>query len=139
MGQSHHSTPKHRLQLSALLLLLVGLCSIGSPSHLKRAHLVHRSPASASRATSQINRARLGGSRTSVDAEAEPETSAVLTSASTTSAHQTPAQPQTLTACITPAPLPERIVSISCIEQDSPSIPTNLSALPHLGRAPPVA
>jgi len=137
MGQTNHSTPRHRLQLSSLLLLLVGLCSIGSPGNLKRAHLVHRCPASSSRTTNELNRSRLGSSRTSAEAEAEPETPAVV--ASTAAAQQTPAQAPAVVAWITPAPQSERLVSISCIEQDDPAFTTSHRALPHLGRAPPVA
>jgi len=137
MGQTNHSTPRHRLQLSSLLLLLVGLCSIGSPGNLKRAHLVHRCPASSSRTTNELNRSRFASSRTSAEAEAEPETPAVV--ASTAAARQTPAQAPAVVAWIAPAPQSERLVSISCIEQDDPAFTTSLRALPHLGRAPPVA
>jgi hypothetical protein len=137
MGQTNHSNPRHRLQLSSLLLLLVGLCSIGSPGNLKRAHLVHRCPASSSRTTNELNRSRLASSRTSAEAEAEPETPAVV--ASTAAARQTPAQAHAVVAWITPAAQSERLVSISCIQQDDPAFTTNLRALPHLGRAPPVA
>jgi len=119
------------------LLLLVGLCSIGSPGNLKRAHLVHRCPASSSRTTNELNRSRLASSRTSAEAEAEPETPAVV--ASTAAARQTQAQAPAVVAWITPAPPSERLVSISCIQQDGPAFTTSLHALPHLGRAPPVA
>ena len=135
--ETNHSAPRHRLQLSSLLLLLVGLCSIGSPGNLKRAHLLHRSPASSSRNTNQLNRSRLGSSRTSAEAEVEPETPAVV--ASTAAARQTPAQAPAVVAWITPAPQSERLVSISCIQQDGPTFTTSLRALPHLGRAPPIA
>jgi len=137
MGQTNHSTPRHRLQLSSLLLLLVGLCSIGSPGNLKRAHLVHRCPASSSRTTNELNRSRFASSRTSAEAEAEPETPVVV--ASTVAARQAPAQAPAVVAWITPAPPSERLVSISCIQQDGPAFTANLRALPHLGRAPPVA
>jgi hypothetical protein len=135
--QITHSASKYRLQLSSLLLLLVGLCSICSPGHLKRAHLVHRSPASSSRTTTQLNRSRLGSSRTSAEAEIEPEIPAVV--ASTAAARQSPSQPPAVVACITPAPDSERLVSISCIQQDGPAFTTSFRALPHLGRAPPIA
>jgi hypothetical protein len=136
MGQTNHSNPKHRLQLSSLLLLLVGLCSIGSPGNLKRAHLVHRCPASSSRTTNELNRSRLASSRTSAEAEAEPETPAVV--ASTAAARQTQAQAPAVVAWITPAPQSERLVSISCIQQDGPAFTTSFRSLPHLGRGPPV-
>src|SRR4051812_15606027 len=109
----NHSAFKYRLQLSSLLLLLVGVCSIASPGHLKRAHLVHRSPASSSRNTTQLNRSRLGGSRTSAEAEVEPEIPAVVV-ASTAAARQSPSQPPAVVAWLTPAPHFERLVSISC-------------------------
>jgi hypothetical protein len=137
MGKTNHSNTRHQLQLSSLLLLLVGLCSIGSPGNLKRAHLVHRCPATSSRTTNELNRSRLASSRTSAEAEAEPETPAVV--ASTPAARQTPAQAPAVVAWITPAPQSERLVSISCIQQDEPAFTTSLHALPHLGRAPPVA
>ena len=138
MGQTNHSTPRHRLQLSSLLLLLVGLCSIGSPGNLKRAHLVHRCPVSSSRTTHELNRSRLGGSRTSAEAEVEPETPVVV-AATVISTRQTQASAPAVVAWITPALHPERLVSISCIQQDGPAFTTDFRALPHLGRAPPVA
>src|ERR1700745_2924904 len=111
--KTSHSAPRHRLQLSSLLLLLVGLCSIGSPGNLKRPHLVHRCPASSSRTTHELNRSRLASSRTSAEAEVEPEIPAVV--ASTAAARQSPSQPPPVVAWITPAPHSERLVSISCI------------------------
>jgi hypothetical protein len=136
--QINHSASRYRLQLSSLLLLLVGLCSISSPGHLKHAHLVHRSPTSSSRTTTQLNRSRLGSSRTSAEAEIEPEIPAVV--ASIAAARQSPSQPPPVVAAwITPAPHTERLVSISCIQQDDPAFTTSFGALPHLGRAPPVA
>jgi hypothetical protein len=137
MGQTKHSNPRYRLQLSSLLLLLIGLCSIGSPGNLKRAHLVHRCPVSASRTTNELNRSRLASSRTSAEAEAEPETPVVVVS--TVAARQTTAQLHAVVARITPAPQSERLVSISCIQQDGPAFTTSFRSLPHLGRAPPVA
>jgi hypothetical protein len=136
--ETSHSAPRHRLQLSSLLLILVGLCSIGSPGNLKRAHLVHRCPASSSRTTHELNRSRLASSRTSAEAEVEPETPVVVAS-TVIAARQTPAPAPAVAAWITPAPHPERLVSISCIQQDGPIFTTSLRALPHLGRGPPVA
>jgi len=140
MGQTHHTTPKHRLQLSSLLLLLVGLCSISSPGSLKSAHLHHRSPASSSRTTRQLSRSRLGSSRTSADAEAEPE---ILVASNVTSAGavevSTPPQPSVAVASLTRALPTARMVCISCLEQNDPSVVSSLESLPHLGRAPPVA
>jgi hypothetical protein len=138
MVQTNHSKPRHRLQLSSLLLLLVGLCSIGSPGNLKRAHLVHLCPASSSRTTHELNRSRLASSRTSAEAEVEPETPVVVAS-TVIAARLTAAPALAAVAWITPAPRPERLVSISCIQQDDPAFTTNLRALPHLGRAPPIA
>jgi len=120
------------------LLLLVGLCSIGSPGNLKRAHLVHRCPASSSRTTHELNRSRLASSRTSAEAEVEPETPVVVAS-TVIAARQTQAPSPAVVAWITPAPQSEHLVSISCIQQDDPVFSTNLLSLPHLGRAPPVA
>jgi len=120
------------------LLLLVGLCSIGSPGNLKRAHLVHRCPATSSRTTHELNRSRLASSRTSAEAEAEPETPVVIAS-TVIAARQTQAPAPAVAAWITPAPQSEDMVSISCIHQDDPAFTTNLRALPHLGRAPPIA
>jgi hypothetical protein len=138
MGQTHHTTPKHRLQLSSLLLLLVSVCSIGSPGSLKNAQLHHRSPASSSRTTRQLSRSRLGSSRTSAEAEAEPETfvASDVVSAGVVAAS---AQPSVAIASLTRALPAERMVCISCVEQDDPSVVSSLESLPHLGRAPPVA
>jgi len=136
--ETNQSAPRHRLQLSSLLLLFIGLCSIGSPGNLKSAHLVHRSPASSSRNTNQLNRSRLGSSRTSAEAEVEPEIPVVVAS-TVVAARQTPAPAPAVVAWITPAPHSERLVSISCIQQDDHAFTTNFRALPHLGRAPPVA
>ncbi len=134
---TNHSAPRHRLQLSSLLLLFIGLWSIGSPGNLKSAHLLHRSPASSSRNTNQLNRSRLGSSRTSAEAEVEPETPVV--GSTVVVARRTSAPAPTVVAWITPAPRPERLASISCIQQNDPAFTTNFRALPHLGRAPPVA
>jgi len=138
MGQTHHTTPKHRLQLSSLLLLLVGLCSISSPGSLKSAHLHHRSPASSSRTTRQLSRSRLGSSRTSADAEAEPEI-LVANNVASAGVVEVSTQPSVAIASLTRALPSARMVCISCVEQDDPSVVSSLESLPHLGRAPPVA
>ncbi len=125
---------RHRLQLSTLLLLIIGLCSIGSPDSLKSAHLHHRSPASSSRTTRQLSRSRLGSSRTSTDAEVEPEVSNALVVAGADT------HPRFTSTAVLPSPLHfTRAVCVSCTVQDDPSAIASSKPLPRPGRAPPVA
>ena len=151
MGSPHHQTPKHVLQLSALLLMLIGLCSIASPHDLSKATVHHRAPAHSSRSSRDVGRSRASSSRTSADAQIEPEIPVDQPRVSLLSAlHLAPANTAPtatshhLTAvALFPQPPPTlhapRMVCISCLAQDDPSIVSTLSFRPHLGRAPPLA
>jgi hypothetical protein len=136
MALAHPSASKHRLQLSTLLLLLIGMCSIGSPDSLKSAHLHHRSPSSSSRTSRHVNRPRANGSsRTSSDAEVEPEIAAASS--------ETAAPPEHVRSLALFAPVTRTYergeVCVSCVEQDDVAIALCDAPLPHLGRAPPLA
>jgi hypothetical protein len=86
----------------------------------------------------ELNRSRLASSRTSAEAEVEPETPVAVAS-TVIAARQTQASAPAVVVWITPTPQSERPVSISCIHHDDSTFTTNLRALPHLGRAPPIA
>lgn len=151
MDRHHHPVAKRRLELSALLLLLVGLCSIASPHDLKKASVHHRAPSHTSRSSRDLSRSRASSSRTSADAEIEPEipfdrpaigiTDTIhLAAVSTT----VPVASHTLT---TVALLPQpplvlhapQMVCISCTSQDDLAVVSSLSFRPDRGRAPPLA
>jgi hypothetical protein len=150
MDSHHHLAPKQRLQLSALLLLLVGLCSIASPHDLKKASVHHRAPVHSSRSSRDLGRSRSSSSRTSAEAEVEPQIQLDVPRASIISTYTFASTPaitavrHTLTAvALFPQPPPAlaapRMVCISCSSQDDPSIVSTLSFRPSLGRAPPLA
>jgi hypothetical protein len=147
MDRFHHSAPQRRFQLSALLLVLVGLCSIASPHNLKTATVHHRAPAHSSRTSRDVGRSRASSSRTSAEAEIEPEIPFDQPQVTLVSTQQlAPANPAShlLTAVtLLPQPPPTlfapRMVCISCSSQDDPSIVSTLSFRPDLGRAPPLA
>ena len=134
MAYAHHSAAKNRLQLSTLLLLLIGLCSIGSPDSFKSAHLHHRSPASSSRTSRHLNRSRANGSsRTSSDAEIEPELAASAKASP-------PDHLQPLSFFVLPSRTHVvRESCISCIAQDDQALVKRFIDGPNRGRAPPVA
>jgi hypothetical protein len=127
-----------------LLLLLVGLFSAASPQSFKAAHLHHRSPISSSRTSRHLNRSRANGSsRTSADAEIEPELASAPSIAVSSREHVATAtreHAQQFAACV---PVTRTIfapmVCVSCIAQDDPTIALSAPPLPHLGRAPPLA
>ena len=147
MDSFDHPAPKRRFELSTLLLLLVGLCSIASPHDLKKATVHHRAPAHSSRTSRDVGRSRASSSRTSAEAEIEPEIpfdQAQITLVSTL--HLAPANPAshllTVVAQLQQPPSTlsaPRMVCISCSAQDDPSIVSTLSFRPDLGRAPPLA
>lgn len=150
MDRHHHPVAKHRLQVSTILLFLLGLCSIASPHDLKKATVHHRAPLQSSRTSRDLSRSRTSSSRTSAEAEVEPEIPfdrpAVALSSTYTfrSVPAATATSHTLTAvALLPQPPPAlhapRMVCISCPTQDDPSIVSTLSFRPDLGRAPPLA
>lgn len=151
MDRHHHPVAKRRLELSALLLLLVSLCSIASPHDLKKATVHHRAPSHTSRSSRDLSRSRTSSSRTSADAEIEPEipfdrpevalADTIHLTATNTS---TPVASHTLTTvALLPQPPPAlhapQMVCISCTPQEDLSIPSTLSFRPDRGRAPPLA
>jgi hypothetical protein len=151
MDRHHHPVAKRRLELSALLLLLVSLCSIVSPHDLKKATVHHRAPSHTARSSRDLSRSRTSCSRTSADAEIEPEipfdrpevflTDTIhLAAVSTT----TPAASHLLTTvALLPQPPPvlhaPQMVCISCLSQDDLAVVSSLSFRPDRGRAPPLA
>jgi hypothetical protein len=151
MGSYPKSAAKHRLQVSTFLLVLVCLCSIASPHRLRKAVVQHHAPIQSARTFRDLTRSRSSSSRTSAEAEIEPEipvtrTQPVLTSTLhlAPSITSTAAPRHTLTTvALLPQPPPAvsapRLVCISRIAQDDPSIVSTLGFRPHLGRAPPLA
>jgi hypothetical protein len=150
MDRCHHPVAKHRLQLSALILFFVGLCSIASPHDLKKATAHHRGPVHSSRASRDMGRSRASSSRTSAEAHIEPEipfdrpevvlTDTIHLAASTS----VPVARHTLTTvALLPQPPPTlhapQMVCISCIAQDDLTVSSTSSFRPDLGRAPPLA
>ncbi|WP_213804475.1 hypothetical protein [Granulicella sp. dw_53] len=137
--------------MSTILLFLLGLCSIASPHDLKKATVHHRAPVHSSRTSRDLSRSRTSSSRTSAEAEVEPEipfdrpTIALNSSYTFESAPvDTVVNHHTLTlVALLPQPPPAldapRMVCISCSSQDDPSIVSTLSFRPDLGRAPPLA
>jgi hypothetical protein len=135
MAQAHPFRPKHRFQLSMLVMLLVGLVSAASPQSFRAAHLHHRSPTSSSRTSRHLNRSRgNGSSRTSADAEVEPE----LAASSDTTALPARSQQHAALVSATRTYFPLKVY-ISCIAPDNLTLALSAPPLPHLGRAPPVA
>ncbi len=151
MDRCHHPVAKHRLQLSALILFFVGLCSIASPNHLKKATVHHRGPVHSSRASRDTGRSRASSSRTSAEAQIEPEIpfdrpQFVLTDTIHLGAANTdvPVVSHTLTTvALLPQPPPAlvapQMVCVSCIAQDDLTVRSTLSFRPDRGRAPPLA
>ena len=146
MDMHHHPVAKLRLQMSTLLLFLLGLCSIASPHDLKKATVHHRAPVHSSRTSRDLSRSRTSSSRTSAEAEVEPEIpldrphvalSSTYTFAPASTSHTL------TTVALLPQPPPAlqtpRMACISCTSQDDPSIVSTLSFRPDLGRAPPLA
>ena len=151
MGNHHHPVAKHRLQLSALVLFLLGLCSVASPHDLKKATVHHRAPAHSSRSSRDMGRSRTSSSRTSAEAEIEPEIPFDLPNVAftdtihlTTASTSTPVASHILTTvALLPQPpptlhAPPRVCT-SCTPQDGPSIVSTSSFRPDRGRAPPLA
>ena len=151
MDRCHHPVAKHRLQLSVLVLFVLGVCSIASPRVLTKAVVHHRGPVHSSRTSRDMSRSRTSSSRTSAEAEIEPEipfNRPQVTLASTihliavdTAA---PATSPTLTAiALLPQPPPAlhapQMVCTSCTQQDDPTVSSTLSFRPDRGRAPPLA
>lgn len=151
MDSYHHPVAKHRLQLSALILFLVGLCSVASPHDLKKATVHHRAPVHSSRTSRDMGRSRASSSRTSAEAEIEPEipfdrpTVALVDTIHYTAVDSKAAvASHTLTTvALLPQPPPAipapQMVCTSCIPQDGLAIVSTLSFRPDRGRAPPLA
>ncbi len=151
MDSFHHPTRTQSLQWSALLLLLVGICSIASPHHIKKAAVHHRAPVHSSRTSRDAGRSRASSSRTSAEAEIEPEIpfdrpqTAIVSTLHLAPAATAPAAESHLLTTVATLPQPPptlqapQLVCISCIRQDDPSIVSTLSFRPDLGRAPPLA
>jgi len=149
MDMHHHPVAKHGRQMSALLLFLFGLCCFTSPLNFKQAIVHHRAPMHSARSTRDLNRLR-SSSRTSAEAQVEPEIPLDLPRAALSSSYTyTPAtnttatRPTLATVAQLPQPPPTlqapRMVCISCSSQDDLSILSTLSFRPDLGRAPPLA
>jgi hypothetical protein len=151
MDRHNHPVAKRRLELSALLLLLVGLCSIASPHDLKKATVHHRAPVHSSRSSRDLGRSRASSSRTSAEAEIEPEIpfdrpQFVLTDTihyNATSTNAPVANHTVTTVALLPQPPPAlhapQMVCISCVAQDDLTVGSTLSFRPDRGRAPPLA
>jgi hypothetical protein len=145
MGQNTRSTSKRFLQLSELMILLVGLLSVCSPGHLKHAQILqHRSPASSPRPHSRSS--RTGSSRTSADAQVEPEisgASGVLRNGTvpqqTVVSQQTSNQSDAAIALVGYTVLHELTVCGQYGARDEASLILADHPLPRLGRAPPTA
>ncbi len=149
MGIYTCKAQRQRFRLSALLALIIGLCSIASPHHLHKAVVRHHAPTQSSRSFRDLTRSRASSSRTSSDAEMEPELPLERLHTALTSTfylagnHTAPVSRVYTFAVWLPKPPPAlgtpRLVCISCSLQDDPSVVSTLAFRPHLGRAPPLA